>query len=74
MYYDEESGVPNFMAGVIVGAVLGAGIALLTAPQSGRRTRARIVRRRRPEGAEDADRETIMNDLKTRRRRARGRA
>ncbi|MGQ0813300.1 MAG: YtxH domain-containing protein [Gemmatimonadota bacterium] len=32
------------MAGLAIGAVLGASIALLTAPQSGKRTRRRVIR------------------------------
>jgi gas vesicle protein len=42
MYYDEESGAINFVAGVLVGAVLGATVALLAAPQSGKRTRRQL--------------------------------
>jgi gas vesicle protein len=44
MYYDEESGALNFVAGMLLGAVLGASLALLTAPQSGRKTRKRLIR------------------------------
>jgi gas vesicle protein len=44
MYYDEESGALNFVAGMLLGAVIGASMALLTAPQSGRKTRKRLVR------------------------------
>jgi gas vesicle protein len=44
MYYDEESGALNFVAGLFLGAVLGASLALLTAPQSGRKTRKRLIR------------------------------
>ena len=44
MYYEKESGALNFIAGLAIGAVLGASIALLTAPQSGKRTRRHIVR------------------------------
>ena len=33
-----------FIAGVLVGAAVGAGVALLLAPQSGRTTRRRLVR------------------------------
>lgn len=44
MYYDEESGAINFVAGMLLGAVLGASLALLTAPQSGRKTRKRLIR------------------------------
>jgi gas vesicle protein len=44
MDYDDESRVFSFLSGLALGAVIGAGIALLTAPQSGRRTRRRIRR------------------------------
>jgi gas vesicle protein len=44
MYYDEESGALNFVAGMLLGAVVGASLALLTAPQSGRKTRKRLIR------------------------------
>jgi gas vesicle protein len=42
--YDRETQVFNFVTGLLLGAVIGAGIALLTAPDSGRRTRRRIRR------------------------------
>jgi gas vesicle protein len=45
MYYDDERGTIGFLAGLAVGVVLGAGVALLTAPQSGRRTREQIAKR-----------------------------
>ena len=38
-------GVRNFMAGLAVGALLGAGIALLYAPDRGTNTRRRLGRR-----------------------------
>ncbi|MGD2068785.1 MAG: YtxH domain-containing protein [Gemmatimonadota bacterium] len=44
MEYDHETQVFNFISGLVLGAVIGAGVALLTAPQSGRRTRRRIRR------------------------------
>lgn len=44
MYYEKESGSLNFVAGLAMGAILGASIALLTAPQSGKRSRRHIVR------------------------------
>jgi len=44
MEYDHEAQVLNFLSGLVIGAVLGAGIALLTAPEPGRRTRRRIRR------------------------------
>src|SRR5688572_10413816 len=44
LYYEKESGALYFVAGLAIGAVFGASIALLTAPQSGKRTRRRVVR------------------------------
>lgn len=44
MYYDDDSGAINFIAGAFLGAVLGVTLTLLTAPQSGKRTRRRLVR------------------------------
>ena len=44
MEYDHETQVLNFLSGLVLGAVIGAGIAILTAPESGRRTRRRIRR------------------------------
>lgn len=42
MEYDQEAQVFNFVSGLFLGAVIGAGVALLAAPHSGRRTRRRI--------------------------------
>ena len=42
MEYDHEARVTNFISGLVLGAIIGAGVAMLTAPQSGRRTRRRI--------------------------------
>jgi len=42
MEYDHEAQVTNFISGLILGAIIGAGVVMLTAPQSGRRTRRRI--------------------------------
>lgn len=44
MYYEDESGSVHFIAGILLGAVMGVSLALLTAPQSGKRTRKRLVR------------------------------
>lgn len=75
MYYEDDSGMSKFVTGMLVGAVLGAGIALLTAPHSGRSTRTRLVRvvRRSQDGDgdENLEREQIMAELKRRRRKAR---
>lgn len=43
MHDDEYSGV-SFISGLLLGAAVGAGVALLLAPQSGRRTRRMLVR------------------------------
>jgi gas vesicle protein len=44
LYYEKESGALNFVAGLAIGAVFGASIALLMAPEPGKRTRRRVVR------------------------------
>lgn len=45
MYYDDENAGASFVAGMIVGVAIGAGLALLLAPQSGRRMRRTLARR-----------------------------
>lgn len=42
---DEHGNAKPFVAGMLIGALVGAGIALLFAPQSGEDTR-RLIRRR----------------------------
>lgn len=44
MYYEDSSTSLSFLTGLLVGAAIGAGAALLLAPQSGKRTRRRLVR------------------------------
>jgi gas vesicle protein len=44
MYYDEENGLGGFIAGLLIGAVVGVSVALLVAPQSGSSTRHRLIR------------------------------
>ena len=44
MEYEQNANGVSFLLVFIVGAVLGAGIALLTAPESGQRTRRRVHR------------------------------
>ena len=41
---DRERQAASFLSGLILGAIIGAGVALLTTPQSGKRTRRRIRR------------------------------
>ena len=43
MYEDDYSAV-SFVSGLFLGAAIGAGVALLLAPQSGRRTRRALAR------------------------------
>ena len=44
MDYDQDRQVINFISGLLLGAIIGAGVAYLTAPQPGRKTRKRIRR------------------------------
>ena len=44
MDQDHDRQVANFISGLLLGAVIGAGVALLTAPRQGRRTRKRLRR------------------------------
>ena len=41
---DQEREAVTFLSGLVLGAVIGAGVAFLTSPQPGRRTRRRIRR------------------------------
>ena len=67
MEYDHEAQVLNFISGLVVGAVLGAGIALLTAPQSGRKTRKRIRKTTHRIKGEAGDRwDDLADDVKGR--------
>jgi gas vesicle protein len=66
MYYEEESGATGFVAGMLVGAIIGATIALLAAPQSGRALRTRVIGRSDASG--EMDRDSIMAVLKQHRR------
>jgi gas vesicle protein len=49
------SGTASFVAGVVVGALIGAGIALLVAPTKGSALRRRLGRRARALGARARD-------------------
>ena len=44
MQYDQDANAINFVSGFLLGAAVGAGIALLDAPEPGNRTRGRIRR------------------------------
>ena len=71
MMHDDDSNAKPFAAGLLIGALLGAGIALLFAPQSGADTR-RLIRKKYKKiaaGAEDR-----FDDVKDRIRQARRKA
>lgn len=42
MNSDSEREAMSFVSGLLLGAIIGAGVAMLTAPQPGRKTRKRI--------------------------------
>ena len=42
MYYRDESHTAYFLGGMAIGLLLGAGVAMLTAPETGRRNRRRL--------------------------------
>lgn len=44
MQSERERNAWSFMTGLVLGGVIGAGVALLTTPQTGRRARRRIRR------------------------------
>ncbi len=44
MEYDQDANAMNFVSGFLLGAIVGAGIALLAAPDAGNRTRRKIRR------------------------------
>ena len=44
MTYEDEYSTVSFVSGLLLGAALGSGLALILAPQSGRRTRRDLVR------------------------------
>lgn len=44
MYYDDEARRFNFVSGLLLGAVLGTGLALLAAPQARKRKSPRRIR------------------------------
>jgi gas vesicle protein len=71
MTHDDDGHAKPFAAGLLIGALLGAGVALLFAPQSGSDTR-RMIRKRAKKlaaGAEDR-----FDDVKDRIRQARRKA
>jgi hypothetical protein len=62
MYYEKETNASNFAAGVLVGALLGAGLALLLGRDSPTHELATV------EEVDALDRHAILAELKQRRR------
>lgn len=44
MEYEDDGRLFNFLSGLVCGAAIGAGVALVMAPDSGRKTRKKISR------------------------------
>ena len=71
MQYEDERQAFTFIAGVALGTLIGAGVALLLAPQSGERTRRTIVRAAEDIGDTTRERfEDASEDVRRRARRA----
>lgn len=67
MKYENNEQVFNFVSGLLLGAAIGAGIAMLTAPQSGQRTRKKIRRAAGDIKVEAGDRwDDLADDVKDR--------
>ena len=66
MESDRERTAWSFVTGLVLGGVIGAGVALLTTPQSGKRTRRRIRRSARRLRGQSSNRlDDLANDLKS---------
>ena len=64
----------TFLAGLAIGALVGAGVALLFAPQSGQETRQAVARRAKHLARDARDRYDDVKDKVRRARREKGRA
>ena len=63
----EERQAVSFVSGLLLGAVIGAGVAILTAPQPGRKTRRRIRKVARRAKGQTANRlDDLAMELKRR--------
>lgn len=65
MGYDGEREAMSFVSGLVLGAIIGAGVAMLTAPQPGRKTRKRIHKTaKRLQGTATDRLDDLAGDLK----------
>jgi gas vesicle protein len=63
----DERQALSFVSGLVLGAVIGAGVAILTAPQPGRKTRKRIRKvARRAQGQTASRLDELATELKLR--------
>ena len=67
MESDDERQALSFVTGLVLGAVIGAGVAILTAPQPGRKTRKRLKKvARRARGQTTNRLDELATELKLR--------
>ena len=65
MEYDRDGQVLNFVSGLVLGAIIGAGIARLTAPNDGRKMRKRLRKTAAELGGGASDRwDELADDVK----------
>ena len=65
MDYDRDGQMLNFVSGLVLGAIIGAGIALLTTPDNGRKMRKRLRRTAGELGSGAGDRwDELADDVK----------
>ncbi len=65
MEYDRRRQVVGFVSGLLLGAIIGAGVALLAAPESGRSTRKRLKKAAAGMKGDAADRwDELSEDVK----------
>jgi gas vesicle protein len=65
MDYDRDGQMLNFVSGLVLGAIIGAGIALLTTPDKGRTMRKKLRRTAGELGSGASDRwDELADDVK----------
>jgi gas vesicle protein len=65
MDYDRDGQMLNFVSGLVLGAIIGAGIALLTTPSDGRKMRRRLRKGATELGSGASDRwDELADDVK----------